>query len=121
ATSGQLETTAEKLASEQAARQEAEERARTALQSLTDVAMVKEESRGAVITLDGSVLFLTGKSQLLPIAQQRIARVAASLKDVAGSPKLRIEGHTDSQGGQEDNLTLSRERAEGVAELLAQH
>ena len=33
-----------------------------------EIAKVKEESRGLVITLQGAVLFKTGRSELLPAA-----------------------------------------------------
>ena len=43
-------------------------------QSLRRVAAVREEQRGTVITLSGEVLFATGESALLPIAQPELER-----------------------------------------------
>jgi len=78
---------------------------------------VKEESRGMVITLSGSVLFATGKSMLLPIAQNKLAEVAKALND-QGYKSLLVEGHTDSQGSVDKNMALSQERAQSVRSYL---
>ncbi len=88
-----------------------------AMASLAEVAKVKEESRGVVITLSGSVLFATGKSELLPIAQQKLSEVAKALND-QGYQSLLVEGHTDSQGSADKNMVLSQQRAESVRSYL---
>lgn len=107
-------TQAEKARQEaEAARREAERVANAALASLKEIAAVKEEKRGVVITLSGAVLFASGKSELLPIAKEKLNQVAATLKD-QGSPPLRIEGHTDSTGSAQANRKLSLERADAV-------
>jgi outer membrane protein OmpA-like peptidoglycan-associated protein len=96
---------------------EAEKKAAAAMASLQEIAKVKEESRGVVITLSGSVLFATGKSNLLPIAKQKIDEVAKALKD-QGFRSLLVEGHTDSQGSATKNEELSQARAESVRNQL---
>lgn len=107
-------TQAEKARQEaEAARREAERVANAALASLKEIAAVKEEKRGVVITLSGAVLFASGKSELLPIAKEKLNQVAATLKD-QGSPPLRIEGHTDSTGSAQANRKLSLDRADSV-------
>jgi outer membrane protein OmpA-like peptidoglycan-associated protein len=78
---------------------------------------VKEEARGLVITLNGSVLFATGESTLLPIAKDRLHEVALALIDNSGS-KIVVEGHTDAIGSQSRNEELSRRRAEAVRDYL---
>jgi outer membrane protein OmpA-like peptidoglycan-associated protein len=88
-----------------------------AMASLAEIAKVKEESRGVVITLSGSVLFATGKSELLPIAQQKLGEVAKALND-QGYQSLLVEGHTDSQGSADKNMVLSQQRAESVRMYL---
>lgn len=105
------------LQKETKAREEAEKRAAAAMASLAEVAKVKEEARGVVITLSGSVLFATGKSDLLPIAQQKVAEVAKALKD-QGFKAIVVEGHTDSQGNAQKNEELSFRRAESVRQTL---
>ena len=74
-------------------------------------------NRGVVITLSGAVLFASGKSELLAIAKEKLNEVHKVLKD-QGSPKLRIEGHTDSVGSAEENKKLSLARAESVKSHL---
>lgn len=109
--------TAQQLATEQQRRQEAERQAQAALESLRRVAAVREEQRGTVITLSGEVLFATGQSSLLPIAQQRLDQVARALID-QGARHLVVEGHTDSRGSVTDNQQLSLSRALAVRSYL---
>jgi len=91
-----------------------------ALASLKEMASVKEEQRGVVITLNGAVLFASGKSELLPIAKEKLNDVAKVLKE-QNNPPLRIEGHTDSVGSADANRTLSLERANSVkSQLMSQ-
>lgn len=109
---------AKKLAeAERQARLDVEKKLSAALASLDKIASIKEEKRGVVITLSGSVLFATGKWELLPIAQQRLDEVAKALKD-QGYQKIIVEGHTDSRGGRQMNMDLSRKRAESVRSYL---
>jgi outer membrane protein OmpA-like peptidoglycan-associated protein len=84
---------------------------------MKEIAQVKEEARGVVITLSGAVLFTSGKSELLPIAREKLDQVADSIKD-QGSKKLVVEGHTDSVGGRNVNMKLAQDRAESVRNHL---
>lgn len=113
----EVERVKAQLEEEKKARADAEKRAATAMASLAEIAKVKEESRGVVITLSGSVLFVTGKSELLPIAQEKLNDVAKALQD-QGFKKIVVEGHTDSRGSATQNLNLSRARAETVRAYL---
>lgn len=106
----------EKLAAEQRARLEAEARAAKAQADLAKLA-AKEEERGLVITLSGSVLFQSNKSALLPQAQAKLNEVADALL-ATKERRLIVEGHTDSQGSDSHNLTLSQQRAESVRSFL---
>jgi len=112
-----VKQTKAELATEKAARQEAEKKAAAAMASLAEIAKVKEESRGVVITLSGSVLFATGKSDLLPIAQDKLAQVAKAVKD-QGFKALVVQGYTDSRGNAADNDKLSLKRAQSVRDYL---
>ncbi len=109
----------QQTAEAQAEKTEAQRRAEMAIDRLKDMAQVKEDSRDVVITLEGSLLFLTGKSDLLPIANQRLSEVAATLRDMEGNPQLKVVGHTDSRGSEEMNMDLSRRRAQSVADALS--
>ncbi len=105
------------LEQERLARVNAERTASAALESLRRVAEVREEARGLVITLSGSVLFATGQSMLLPIAQQRLGQVAAMLADHR-TQRVSVEGHTDSRGSVSTNEALSLARAQAVMAYL---
>lgn len=90
-----------------------------AMASLSKIASIKEEQRGTVITLDGQVLFVTGKAELLPIARDRLNQVAKSLKDLDDDKLVSIEGYTDSRGADDMNMKLSQDRATTVRDYLA--
>ncbi len=112
--------TAAELEQERQARLAVEKKLSAALKSLDQIAQVKEEKRGVVITLSGSVLFATGKYTLLPIAKERLNEVAKAVKD-QGFKSIVVEGHTDSRGSADANETLSLKRAEEVrAHLITQ-
>ena len=88
------------------------------MESLNKIAQVKEEARGMVITLSGQVLFVTGKSELLPAAQDQLDQVAKALKDQGDIKPMVVEGYTDSVGSDTSNLKLSRDRADAVRSYL---
>ncbi|MBI2393192.1 MAG: OmpA family protein [Deltaproteobacteria bacterium] len=122
--SGELGKTKEELAAEKkkleeekAARIAAEKKAQEAKDALAKIMAVKEESRGTVITLSGSVLFASGEYKLLPSAQESLNRVADALKNMAEHTFV-IEGHTDNVGKDSVNQELSRKRAEAVRDYL---
>ncbi|HEY6561064.1 MAG TPA: OmpA family protein [Polyangiaceae bacterium] len=106
------------LETEKAARAEAEKKAAAAMASLQEIARIKEEQRGMVITLDGSVLFATGKTALLPIAEVKLGKVAEVLQNQDDSKMITVEGHTDSVGSDSNNQALSQARAESVRSFL---
>jgi outer membrane protein OmpA-like peptidoglycan-associated protein len=117
-TQGELSQTKLQLENEKKARAEAEKRAKDAMDKLAAAAFaVKEEPRGTVITLPGSVLFPTGKWELLPGAMEKLNAVADALKN-QGDVAMTVEGHTDSQGTVSENNTLSQKRAESVRTYL---
>lgn len=113
----EIAKTKKQLEEEKAARVAAEKKLSAAMASLSEIAKVKEEKRGVVITLSGEVLFASGKSELLPIAQSRLDDVAKALKD-QGFKAILIEGHTDSRGSAKKNEELSFQRAEAVRSYL---
>lgn len=114
-----LAGTQQQLASEKEARAAADKRAKDAMDRLAaaSVASVKEEPRGTVITLSGSVLFASGKDTLLPASQERLTQVAEVLQNQADH-KIVVEGHTDSQGSEASNQALSERRATAVMSFL---
>ncbi|GIX37204.1 MAG: hypothetical protein KatS3mg127_0443 [Silanimonas sp.] len=89
-----------------------------------DTGMVSAEALGAALDESGAVVleglyFATGSADLLPDSNAAIAEAAALLK---ARPELRLEvqGHTDNVGNSAANLTLSRRRAQAVADALIQ-
>jgi outer membrane protein OmpA-like peptidoglycan-associated protein len=109
--------TEQQLVTERAARDAAEQRMRDAMSKLGDV---KQDARGVVITIPGSVLFASGKSSMLPGANAKLREVADALKDQPDR-EIIVEGHTDSQGSDTSNMTLSQSRAENVRDFLVAH
>ena len=114
----QIQKSQAQLEAEKQAREKAEQSAAAAMASLNKIAQVKEEQRGVVITLDGQVLFVTGKSELLPIAKDRLNQVAAALKDMGDNQLASVEGFTDSRGDDGMNMKLSQDRANAVMQYL---
>lgn len=113
----EVQRVTEQLEQERLAREAAEKKAAAAMASLAEIAKVKEEQRGVVITLSGSVLFATGKYELLPIARDKLAEVAKAVMD-QGYKKIVVEGHTDSRGSASQNEALSLQRAQEVRSFL---
>jgi outer membrane protein OmpA-like peptidoglycan-associated protein len=79
-------------------------------------AAARPASRGFVLTLSG-VLFETGKATLLPGAEATLSRVSDYMHQYPRS-RLKVEGHTDSQGTHDVNQRLSFTRADSVAQAL---
>jgi outer membrane protein OmpA-like peptidoglycan-associated protein len=96
---------------------EAEKRTAEAEAALAKLAAVKEEERGLVVTLSGSVLFQSAQSNLLASAREKLNQVATALMAVK-ERNIIIEGHTDSQGSDAYNDALSQRRAEAVRHYL---
>ncbi|MGB8297816.1 MAG: OmpA family protein [Polyangia bacterium] len=111
------QATAEKLSAEQVARADAEKRAADSQAALAKLAAVKDEPRGMVITLSGSVLFASNRAVLLPEARTRLDQVAEVLLTTR-ERNLTVEGYTDSQGSVNYNLDLSQRRADAVRSYL---
>jgi len=105
------------LIAEQRRGSDLEKRLHDAMSRLTALAMVKEEPRGTVITLSGSVLFASDKSDLLPSAAERLNDVADAL--IAEPDRsVTILGFTDSRGDFSYNQSLSERRAAAVRTYL---
>lgn len=118
ATWDNLNSARREIAAQQNQIQKGQAELAAAMASLNKIAQVKEEQRGTVITLDGQVLFVTGKAELLPIARDRLNQVAKSLKELDDDKLVSIEGFTDSRGADDMNLKLSQDRANSVKDYL---
>ncbi len=118
AKSAEMEKTAEQLAAEKEARTSAEARLAGAMKDLATIAAIKEEARGLVITLSGSILFASNKFALLNTAMTKLDQVAEALKAQDSDKQMVVEGHTDSQGSDRINQPLSLNRANAVRDYL---
>jgi outer membrane protein OmpA-like peptidoglycan-associated protein len=114
----ELEARQRELENEKSARVLAEKKLADAMKSLEEIAKVKEEQRGLVITLEGAVLFASGKTSLLPIAKDKLSKVAVVLQQQSDDKRIVVEGHTDSVGSDDANLKLSQGRADAVREYM---
>jgi outer membrane protein OmpA-like peptidoglycan-associated protein len=114
----EIEKTAEQLEAEKEARATAEARLAGAMKDLATIAAVKEESRGLVITLSGSILFASNRYALLNTAMTKLNQVAEALKAQDADKRMVVEGHTDSQGSDRINQPLSLNRANAVRDYL---
>jgi outer membrane protein OmpA-like peptidoglycan-associated protein len=96
---------------------EANQRTKAMEERLSQLADVKEDQRGTVVTLSGSVLFASNKSTLLPAAETRLNEVGEALM-TSKERNVTVEGHTDSRGTDDANISLSQRRAEAVRSYL---
>ena len=75
------------------------------------------ESCGTLITLEDSILFDFGKSDIRPDAAHTLSKLATVLND-AKVPTAHIYGHTDSVSDEAFNQQLSEDRANAVSAEL---
>ena len=75
------------------------------------------QSCGTVITLEDSVLFDFGSSELRGEASTTLTNLATVIKD-SKAPKVQVQGHTDSVSDDASNQTLSEQRAQAVSSAL---
>src|SRR3954447_22438984 len=84
---------------------------------LSRIATTRSEQRGLIVTLNGGILFDTGKTALKPGAKSTLSKIAKQLQ-TDPSLKIAVEGHTDNVGGTAMNQTLSEKRANAVRDYL---
>lgn len=84
--------------------------------SIAKIASVKDDDRGMVITLQGEVLFKTGKSDLKPAAMAKLDEIAEALKNK--EQPITVYGYTDNVGTADNNMALSQRRADSVRTYL---
>jgi len=111
------QATQDQLAAEQSARAQAEKQASDARAALAKLAAVREEARGTVITLSGTVLFRSGDARLMPSAESKLDQVVAALATIPDR-NIVVEGYTDSQGSDQYNQELSQRRADAVRDYF---
>ncbi|MBU8869357.1 MAG: OmpA family protein [Gemmatimonadales bacterium] len=80
-------------------------------------ATVERVGEGIKITFDSGILFAVNKADIQFAAGQNLTNLAAILQKYPDTDIL-VEGHTDSSGSDEYNLSLSQNRAQSVANYL---
>jgi len=98
-------------------RKQQEETQRRLSATLGELAEVREEARGLIISLSGSIYFDVDKTEVRPEMHSRLGEIAKALAAVDRGTLL-IEGHTDSDGSADYNQQLSELRAEAVRRIL---
>ncbi|MFN3816420.1 OmpA family protein [Brevundimonas sp.] len=78
-----------------------------------------ETDRGTVVSLEGDVTFDFDQATIRSEARGTLDRLAELLSGAEGGT-IQIEGHTDSEGAEDYNQTLSERRAEAVAAYLVE-
>ncbi len=70
------------------------------------------------IEIMDKVYFETNKAIIRPVSYDILNQVAMVLRSAPHIKKIRIEGHTDSDGNDDRNMKLSQARAESVMQYL---
>ena len=86
------------------------------LQQFNAILETRDTARGLIVNMS-DVLFDSAKFTLRPAAREKLAKVAGLVSGHAGL-HLAVEGHTDSQGGEDYNQKLSEQRGSAVRNYL---
>lgn len=80
---------------------------------------VERVGEGILLTFDSGLLFGFDSYELSPTTRENLNELAGILETYEGT-QLVVEGHTDSKGSKNYNMNLSKQRANAVADYLAQ-
>ena len=117
-TQSQLEQTSAMNAEQKKQLADLEAKLKDARDTIAKIAAVKDDDRGMVITLQGEVLFKTGKWELKAGAMAKLDQIAEALRGKEQS--MVVLGFTDNVGSRDMNLDLSQKRANSVRDYLVQ-
>jgi OmpA-OmpF porin, OOP family len=76
---------------------------------------------GSTVHVLQQVHFQTGSATILPDSFPMLTEIVQLLQANPNIKKMMIEGHTDSRGGADFNLDLSKRRAQSVRNWLVDH
>ena len=93
-----------------------ESKLKDARDTIAKIAAVKDDDRGMVITLQGEVLFKTGKWDLKAGAMAKLDQIAEALR--GKEQPIVVYGFTDNVGTVDNNMDLSQKRAQSVRDYL---
>ncbi|WP_433438015.1 OmpA family protein [Nonomuraea sp. CA-141351] len=88
------------------------------VESLDGTESETKQGRQVTVSLTSDVLFALDKWQLTAKARQRLQQVAEKVKADGAGGVVKIEGHTDDQGSDAYNVTLSQRRAQAVQAVM---
>jgi outer membrane protein OmpA-like peptidoglycan-associated protein len=80
-------------------------------------AKVERVGEGIKITFNSGILFDVGSAELKAAAKENVTKLATILNKYEDT-KILIEGHTDSTGSHQTNMTLAENRAGSVANTI---
>lgn len=84
---------------------------------LAEIAETRRTENGIITKLKGDILFASGKDVLRPEAINNLNQIAEIIRKYP-EDRLKVIGHTDSDGSNELNAALSQRRAEAVRAQL---
>lgn len=116
-TQQQLQATSATAAQQKQQLADLEAKLKDARDTIAKIAAVKDTDQGMVITLQGEVLFKTGKWDLKPAAMAKLDQIADALR--GKEAPMVVYGYTDNVGTYDNNMALSQKRAQSVRDYLA--
>ncbi|MDP9002336.1 MAG: OmpA family protein [Myxococcota bacterium] len=117
-TQGELQRKQQEAADQKKQLQDLEAKLKDARDTIAKIAQVKDDDRGMVITLQGEVLFPTGKWELKGSAMAKLDQIAEALR--GKEQPMIVFGFTDNVGTRDFNMDLSQKRANSVRDYLVQ-
>ncbi len=115
-TQADLERKAAEAAEQKKQLADLEAKLKDARDTIAKIAAVKDDDRGMVITLQGEVLFKTGKWDLKAGAMAKLDQIADALR--GKEQPMTVFGFTDNVGAYDMNMDLSQKRAQSVRDYL---
>ena len=88
------------------------------IESLDGTESETQEGTQVTVALTSDVLFALDRWQLTAKARQRLAQVAGQVNSEGAGGVVKIQGHTDDQGADAYNRTLSTRRAQAVRQVM---
>ena len=79
---------------------------------------IKGDVKGSQVNIPGNIVYDTGKATIKPESEPTLTALKQFLVDNPQVTKLRIEGHTDSDGDDNENMKLSGARSKAVVAWL---
>lgn len=88
------------------------------VESMDGTESESQQGDEVTVALTSDVLFALDKWRLTAEAEQRLRGVAEQVREEGAGGEVRIEGHTDDQGADAYNQTLSQRRAQAVEQAM---